>query len=321
MKKKVLFITRLFFPSIGGVENHVLNLSKELTKKNYSIHVLTTKYNKELKDMDYFDKILIRRIKIPNIKYLGLLYLWIWVIQNIKYFKLFDVIHCHDVILWLFPLKIINPKIKIYLTFHGYESFPISHSSKFLHKLSEYLSDGIITVGKYVQKWYKTRTDMITYGAVDINLFKKQPSLIKNKYLFLGALNNINSVTKYLNSGVKNKIVFVGDGEERKLCSRYGQITGFITDPYKYILKSEIIFAGGYLSILEAIAMDKPVYAIYDNPLKKDYLMMTPFAKHIRIGKRFDKYITYKYPKELKEWIKKQTWEKMAQDYIKLWNK
>lgn len=321
MNKKVLFVSRLFFPSIGGVENHVLNLSKELTKRNYSIQILTTKNSNKLSNSDYINKILIRRIEYPNMKYLGLLYIWGWVLFNFQYFKSFDVIHCHDVIIWLLPLKIFYPKNKIYLTFHGYENYPLKLSSKYMHKIAEYLSDGIISVGKYIQKWYKTRTDLITYGAIDPTLLNKKASLIKNKYLFLGALNNINSVTKYLNPGVKNKIIFVGDGENRISCSYYGQVIGFVNNPYKYISKSEIIFTGGYLSILEAIAMDKPVYAIYDNPLKKDYLMMTPFAKYIRIGKKFDKYLKYKYPKELKEWIKKQTWEKMAQDYIKLWNK
>lgn len=44
MKKKarLLFVTHLFYPAIGGVELHIKNLSEGLVKRGYSVNVLTT---------------------------------------------------------------------------------------------------------------------------------------------------------------------------------------------------------------------------------------------------------------------------------------
>jgi len=44
MKKeiKLLFVTHLFHPAIGGVEIHIKHLSAELVKRGYRVHVLTT---------------------------------------------------------------------------------------------------------------------------------------------------------------------------------------------------------------------------------------------------------------------------------------
>lgn len=317
----ILFVSRLFKPHIGGVETHLNHLSNELLKMGHNVNVLTTRFQKELEKNELIGEIHVSRIEYPKMKIIGLLYIWIWVIKNIKCFEKYDVIHCHDVIIWLLPLKIIKPKTKLFLTFHGYEGYPLKRREILVHRFSNILSCGTIAIGKCIDKWYGTSSDIISTGAVDKSLFKKNPSKCLYQYLFSGRLHDTTSVEKYLNNTIKNKIIFVGDGPLRNRCEEYGTVTGMVSNPIHFYEKAKIILASRYLSILEAIAMDKPVYAIYDNPLKKDYLMMTPFAKHIRIGKRFDKYITYKYPKELKEWIKKQTWEKMAQDYIKLWNK
>ena len=45
-KKNILFLTRSFYPNIGGVEKHVLELSKELIKRGYRITVITEKTQK-----------------------------------------------------------------------------------------------------------------------------------------------------------------------------------------------------------------------------------------------------------------------------------
>ncbi|MFH1663858.1 MAG: glycosyltransferase family 4 protein [archaeon] len=40
---KVLMVTPAFFPSLGGIEQHVMNLSKQLISKNHAVDVLTAK--------------------------------------------------------------------------------------------------------------------------------------------------------------------------------------------------------------------------------------------------------------------------------------
>lgn len=45
MKKVIYMITTLFYPSIGGVENHVYNLSREFVKKGYIVKVINPVIN------------------------------------------------------------------------------------------------------------------------------------------------------------------------------------------------------------------------------------------------------------------------------------
>ena len=72
--------------------------------------------------------------------------------------------------------------------------------------------------------------------------------------------------------------------------------------------------------------MKKPVFAVYNNKIKKDYLTMTPFKKFISIEKNAEeiaidllKEIDKEKIEEGYEWAIKQTWEKMASDYLRLW--
>ena len=87
----------------------------------------------------------------------------------------------------------------------------------------------------------------------------------------------------------------------------------------------------GYLSILEAMAAKRLVFAVYGNLLKEDYLRMAPFSKYIVISNSLSELVSkiYFYLDNLKEkekiindaynWVKKQTWEEMTSIYLKLW--
>ena len=41
--KKVLFLTRSYYPNIGGVEKHIWFVSKQLIKKGYELHLVTSR--------------------------------------------------------------------------------------------------------------------------------------------------------------------------------------------------------------------------------------------------------------------------------------
>ena len=82
---------------------------------------------------------------------------------------------------------------------------------------------------------------------------------------------------------------------------------------------------------MEAIAHRSPVIATYQNNLRKDMLKHSPFKKLIWIEKD-PKNIVTKTEMLLKEkghakqqkafqWIKKQTWENVANSYIRVWEK
>ncbi|EPY6466765.1 glycosyltransferase family 4 protein [Clostridium sporogenes] len=66
MKKIVYMITTLFYPSIGGVENHVYNLSKELVKKDIIVKIINPVINLGKNDIYDLEGIEVHRITVGN---------------------------------------------------------------------------------------------------------------------------------------------------------------------------------------------------------------------------------------------------------------
>ena len=283
----ILFISEYYWPHVGRVERHVHEISLNLKKKGHKVTIISEE-----------------DIKYPHIKYFGLLYIWYWFFKNRDLIKESDVIHCHDVFVWYLPFRILYPKKKVYITFHGYEEYPLKKISILIRKLSAKLSRANICIGKFIEKWYGIKADYISYGAVDTSKFK--PRDIEPKYdaVFVGRNDKQTGINQYLK--IKKKILVVSD----KL------------DSENYYPLGKFAFVSRYLSILEAFACKKPVIALYDNPLKKDYLAMTPFAGWIEMASNPDK-ISYKVSEFQIEsafkWSQTQTWDKLAEVYLKLW--
>ena len=134
---------------------------------------------------------------------------------------------------------------------------------------------------------------------------------------FIGRLEEDTGLPIYLKAAEKLKIIFLSS----------------VKDVRPYIDRSRFIFTSGYLSILEAMARKRLVFAVYDNPLKEDYLKMSPMADKMIIVGSADELLEkvkehLQQPQKEKEliekayqWAKKQTWEKVADLYEKLWQK
>ena len=101
--------------------------------------------------------------------------------QNRSLIKEADVIHAHDVYFWYFPFRFLFPFKKSFVTFHGYESYPIRKKAIMVRKLSEYLANGNIIVGDFIKKWYGTTPNYVIYGGVEISNIKYQINRKKNR--------------------------------------------------------------------------------------------------------------------------------------------
>jgi glycosyltransferase involved in cell wall biosynthesis len=132
---------------------------------------------------------------------------------------------------------------------------------------------------------------------------------IKNSFLFVGRLEKDTGLAiflDFLDILSKKKIIFsakfCGDGPMKKNCLPYGEVLGFV-DVRKFLATSEFCFAGGYLSILEAMAYQNVVLSGFDNALKKDYLLNSPFAQNIICADQaqllFEKYQNLKNQKQM----------------------
>jgi glycosyltransferase involved in cell wall biosynthesis len=291
-KKNLLIIAQRVSPRIGGVETHIKETSKYL-KNKFNLKIISQK-----------------NIEYKSIKYLGLLQIWFYFLRNIKLFFWADVIHIHDVFIWILPFRFLFFNKKFVLTHHGWEGkFPIPKKNIIYKKIFNKLANKTISVGEYINKFYKIKTDKIIYGGVNIpKSFVKKENLI----IFLGRLDRDTGLLdflEYCKKLKKYKIIFVGDGQLINKCKKFGQVTGFV-NPDKYLEKAKIVFAGGYLSALEAMANKCLVITSFDNDLKKSYWLDSPFKSFI--NKKDSNII-----KEAFEFAQKQSWDKIAKLYEK----
>lgn len=128
------------------------------------------------------------------------------------------------------------------------------------------------------------------------------------KIIFVGRLDKDTGLLQFLGWLDKNKnysVDFCGDGPLRSECEKYGKVHGF-TNPDPFYKKAQVCVPGGYLAALEALSYNCKLKLFWNNKLKEDYWKMSPFYKL-----KGDK---------LKKWAREQTWEKLANDYLDLYN-
>ena len=335
----ILFFSRLYYPHIGGVEKHVAKIGKILIQRGHKVTVVTEKHSHSLKNKEIIEGVEVIRIPAfkegKNKKFK----IWRWLWGNTQLIENADIVHCHDVFFWYLPFRFLYPFKKVFTTFHGYEDFPLKPKDVFMHKVSEKLSMGNICIGDFIPKWYGTKPDFVSYGAVDLPKNEKL-SANTGSAVFIGRLDEQTGILTYIQAVdiIRKKILnfdflIVGDGKYKNKINKKNRTLKAVGNAAKYFQDYEYAFVSRYLSILEAISAKRLVFAVYDNPIKEDYLRLAPFSKQIVIfnspSELSSKLLYYRNHPKAKEkmiekgylWVQKQTWEKMVKTYLKLWAK
>lgn len=338
-----------FFPEIGGVEKHCFEISKRIVQDGHNLTIITKKTQKRTKKYEKLDGIKIYRIAQNNY-----FLTWINLSKFCMKFPRFDLIHCHDFVsfYWIFPFIFLNQNI--YITFHGFERYPIPKINILLRKIAEYITKGNICVGRFIKKYYKTNPTCITYGG--INLINKKEKIkakkesapkIPDKLLFIGRLEKDTGILYYIKAlkilksdyKLNLELDLCGEGRLENIIRKYTKknnlavnFEGFVSKIDGCIMNSGIILASSYLSILESLYNEKIVISTYQNELKKDYLELSPFSKYIMICKNpceiaeaIANIVEKKadYEKKIKSafhFAKTQTWDNVYNLYTNLWN-
>src|ERR1035437_840391 len=206
----ILFFARRFYPQIGGVEKHVLEIGKRLVKKGHKVIVIA-ELEKNTNGLDYHltsksatlvgkvEGIEIYRINAGKDDWFKKFRIWkeLWRLKKI--ISKSDTIHCHDIFFWYLPFRFLFPTKKVYTTFHGYEGNYIPTKKAILmHKIAEKFSDGNICIGQFFKKWYGTKPTFISFGAAEIPNPKKLKNVDKNLIVFLGRLEKETGIMEYL---------------------------------------------------------------------------------------------------------------------------
>lgn len=249
MKFKILMASDIYFPKIGGISEHIYNITLLLRKRGHEVKILTGGYNKR-KYPDYKDPEWVKRIgrMIPLIanKSISSITISPRISKKIKEFledEKFDIIHTHGPIAPMIPMLTLKHSNSInFATFHsahgdsrGYRIF-----GKYLRKYFEKIH-GLIAVSpaakEPMEKFFPGNYRIIPNG-VDTNMFS--PSVLPFEKFMDGKIN----------------ILFVGRMEPRK---------GF-----KYLLKAFEILNEQFKN-LRLIAVGKgPLLKIYKSQIKKD---------------------------------------------------
>lgn len=344
----ILFIAPNYLPHIGGVEKHIKNICDEMMKDGLNITILVLKHDNSYEDYEKKGNLEIIRLNKASIGFWNRVTITKYMFLNIMKLVKYDVIHFHDFStfwsygLGVYPiLKLLGKKV--YITFHGWEGDgPPRKSVIVKRKIVEKLASGNICIGHFIEKWYGTKADIVSYGGV-----KKVDDLSLNKseyILFVGRLAEDAGIWEYIkvwkvvskkNSNLK--FIICGDGVLRKDIEQYVKenhiksviFEGFVADVEGYIKNAKIVFSAGYLGILEAFSYKKNVIAIYDNELKKDYLCLIPNHKNMMWVVDNDKGNIIKAVEEAIINISKKdaaymyslenSWGKVKEDYYKLW--
>lgn len=347
----IVFFTRHFYPHIGGVEKHVLKISQNLSR-NHAITVFTELHDTALPLIDQFENITIYRIPITKNEKQKKFEIWRYLLEKRQIFGNADIIHIHDVFYWYLPFRFLYPFKKVYMTFHGYEGNSLPTRRAIIsHKIAEIMSYGNICIGDYLRKWYKTRPTIVSYGAITKrklsslgqNTTKTKQS--KTKALYIGRLEKEAGIMEYLrlvkrliDNKQKISLTVLGDGtlytQALSYVRRYRLpvvFKGFVPEVESYIGQYDIVFTSRYLGTLEALYYKKPVLSVYNNAIKRDCFTLSPFGQWIALASSVDE-LKKKYDsiredhkmverniKKAYDWVREETWEKMATHYLKLW--
>ncbi len=330
----ILMLTKLYFPHIGGVEKHVEEVARRLVKKGHKVTVITLNRDKKLPETETRGGVKILRLPYSNSKINIWKYLWLK--RNL--IKKADIIHYHDIFFWHWPFKPLYPLKKVFTTFHGWEGkYPVPYQYKLIRKINELLSSGNICIGDYLLKHYGTKTKYVSYGGVHKSVHDHE-QIVKKKIsqaTFIGRLEKDLGLVEYLKAfkAIKAKhglkITFVGDGSCREQAEKIGKVTGMVKDIKPYLKKPCLVFSSSYLTILEAMLFNRPVFALYQNQLKKDYLKLFPGAKYIHLSGSAGELVNQvnnslqrqsSQIKKARQFAKSQTWDKVVSLYLRLWN-
>lgn len=349
----IVFFSRRAWPSIGGVEKHLYHVCEALKELDSSlkISVITEQSEQNLsleeqhKGVNYYRFTLARNPDNPE-HILTKKSVAAGMKELIPIIREADVLHVHDVFFWLLPIYPFIFSKKIFVTFHGYEiPGPPNWKQQFWHRLAAFLSRGNICIGGFHPKWYGVKPTITSFGAVSLSgkisdkNIKKLFS--KKKIVYVGRLDSDNAVWEYLKSLAvlhqQKKLQFtldvIGDGAEKKELEAFVQKNNL---PIRFLGQQQVSpetyaeydlsLGTGYLSVLESLSAGVPVVATYITELKKDYFEQTPFAQWIKIVSPENLQHSIELamkplPLEAQEWAQQQTWQKLARQYVELWQR
>jgi glycosyltransferase involved in cell wall biosynthesis len=334
-------LTGYFAPRLGGVEKHVLRVSEELVRMGHRVTVLTRQWESAWPEREDLRGVAVRRVPGGIAKAVS--------DRRLELLREADAVHCHD----LYPyLRFVapawpEPRAPVFVTFHGYERYPIPRTARWLRRRLAARAAGTICMGEFICRWYGHACAAVSYGGVDA-----PPEVIADPSpdapaLYVGRLAPDTGIMEYLEAlqllqqrGHRIPLVICGDGVLREAVKRFAsnagielRLQGWTPDVARFFPECRFAFVSGYLTILDAMAHRRLACSLYDNPLKHDYLDLFPAAEHMVIADGpvnlaaaierhiVDRNATTAMLDAAEAFAREQTWERVALLYLDLYRR
>lgn len=352
---KIVFVTVHYHPEVGGVEKHVCQVAKSLVAAGHEVTVVTATHDPKLPRHDVNNGVRVLRLHRSTVPVLGRVLVNMEFMGNLGLLLGADVVHYHDVAafwgwgLASYPLLRLFGK-KVFLTFHGWEGVvPPRRAMVMRRRVSATLAAGTLSIGAFIDRWYGTRSDSVSYGGVDHLRYKSDGCERADSPLRVVYLGRFASDTglpllveairlSFPELGGRLHFDFIGTGPlegELKLLQAEGggciKVMAPVSDTAAVVKDATVVVASGYLSILEALTARRIVITLYTNPLREDYLRCHPAADSLWIcgtpqEVRAALLHVLDRPDEARirseagwHWAKSQSWENVAGEYLLLW--
>ncbi len=301
-----MILTPSFWPSLGGVETHVTQTTRQLVALGYDVTIVTADRAHGQPKRWFWQPtpttdVEVRTLQTSPLKFLGLLAIWWQLLWLLPLFARAEVIHIHDVAWWFWPVRLLLPGARVVLTMHGWEGvFPIPTKLKLLKQLSATVGDKVLAIGDFIGWQYGVTPDAVSYGAVDGEAILKQIGSQAHEthqihhpgkqltIAYAGRLAQDTGLPLLLaaaqDQSLKHiKWLFYGDGPLRSACESVGEVRGWSAD-HEWLTTADVIVASGYLSVWEALLAKKPIIAVTQNQLRRDYFSAAPFGNLLLLG-------------------------------------
>ncbi len=331
---KLAMLSASFYPRTGGVERHVGRVGAALVEQGHEVRLLT----RRLDDMaveETVDGIAVYRLPARPTR--------LERDAARAFLAGADVVHSHDAYPLLKWLRLL-PRAPRFITWHGYEGWPIPLEAKVMRRLAGLFVGGSICMGEFICRWYGHGCDVVSYGAVDPPAAVTDPPA-DGPAVWVGRLEPDTGILPSIealgllerNHGLRLPLSVCGDGSLRhqaeQLAAKKGveaTFHGMVSPVTPYLEEATLVICTGYLGILEALAGRRAVFSVYDNPLKRDYLSLHPCAGRglavagtpLEMAGQLAAYLAAPESAGLawgEQFARQQTWPAIAQMYLDLY--
>jgi len=346
----IVMLSESFLPHVGGVEKHLLHLCREMGTRGHAVTLLAPLDPPTLPRQERRGALRVLRFPRGHGPHGRDRTFWRWMLGRLPLLAGCDAVHVHGqraLLRWYLPFRFLLPWKPVFITFHGHPgSFPPGRRHRWERSLAERLVRDNLCVGHYLEKWYGTRAGAVTYGAAEPP-GGPAPPVEDRAIAFVGRLEPDTGVLAYVEAlrivrettGESWRLTLCGAGALRERIERLGreqaldlQCLGAVPDPLPWVRKSRFVFASGYLALLEAMACRRPALALYENPLKRDYLEMMPGAREMMVLAGSARELAASFVRLLDDpareaalteraarFAAQQTWERLARTYLDLY--